>query len=210
MFSSHEGLLLLYEEALTRKTELGWYNLGAHFLWIGDRTRQLDGAHIGAGMNGRVGHMGGARGRSTRVGHAGGARAWGGMTRVLPLTALCPWPEYFRGLANPIGIKVGPSMRPDELVAVLKRLNPTNEEGKVTLIARYGADKVCAGLVGQVKVEPSLPDPLNVRHDKYSGHHLPANAHSRGEGGPAQRPVVLRSHAWQHGDHRLRREDTTV
>jgi 3-deoxy-7-phosphoheptulonate synthase len=48
MYSSHEGLLLLYEEALTRATDRGWYNLGAHFLWIGDRTRQLDGAHIGA------------------------------------------------------------------------------------------------------------------------------------------------------------------
>nr|XP_018266994.1 3-deoxy-7-phosphoheptulonate synthase [Kwoniella dejecticola CBS 10117]OBR89152.1 3-deoxy-7-phosphoheptulonate synthase [Kwoniella dejecticola CBS 10117] len=73
-----------------------WYNTSAHFIWIGDRTRQLDGAHV----------------------------------------------EYFRGIANPIGIKLGPSMRPDEIVRILDIVNPDRIPGKVTLIGRYGADKV--------------------------------------------------------------------
>jgi len=98
MFSSHEGLILQYEEALTRKVNGKFYNMSSHFQWIGDRTRQLNGAHI----------------------------------------------EYFRGIANPIGVKVGPSMKPQELVEVIQKLNPSNEEGKITLISRYGSDKVSA------------------------------------------------------------------
>ncbi|KAH6575749.1 hypothetical protein BASA62_001778 [Batrachochytrium salamandrivorans] len=114
LFMSHEGLLLEYEAQLTREhTPLQptfpktpaplhtpdttyQYNLGTHFLWIGDRTRQLTGAHV----------------------------------------------EYFRGISNPIGVKVGPSMRPEELGPLLDILNPRREVGKVTLITRYGADKV--------------------------------------------------------------------
>lgn len=96
MFSSHEGLILDYEQAMTRKIGDKWYNLGAHFLWIGDRTRQLDGAHI----------------------------------------------EYFRGIANPIGIKVGPSTKESELVELIRKLNPQKEPGKITLITRYGVSKV--------------------------------------------------------------------
>ncbi|KAJ3207306.1 hypothetical protein HDU82_003887 [Entophlyctis luteolus] len=97
LFVSHEGLLLDYEEQLTQKgTDGKFYNLGTHFLWIGDRTRQIDGAHV----------------------------------------------EYFRGIANPIGVKVGPSMEPDELVRLLDILDPDFEIGKVTLITRYGCDKV--------------------------------------------------------------------
>lgn len=101
-YTSHEGLLLPLEEALTQYVpEAGrYYNLGAHMLWIGDRTRQLDGAHI----------------------------------------------EYFRGIANPIGLKVGPSSDPKEILAIIERLNPTNEEGKITLITRYGQGKVSAHL----------------------------------------------------------------
>eukprot|EP00127_Corallochytrium_limacisporum_P000644 Clim_evm43s22 gene=Clim_evmTU43s22 len=96
-FTSHEGLLLDYEEAMTRKIEdAGFYNLSAHFLWIGDRTRQLTGAHV----------------------------------------------EYFRGIRNPIGVKVGPSMKKQELIDLLQIVNPDREEGKVTLISRYGADKI--------------------------------------------------------------------
>jgi len=95
-FTSHEGLLLAYEQAHTEQVGERHYNLGAHMLWIGDRTRQLDGAHI----------------------------------------------EYFRGVANPIGLKVGPTMAPDELVEVAQRLNPENELGRLTLITRFGADKV--------------------------------------------------------------------
>lgn len=113
LYTSHEGLVLEYEQALTKKLrrpgthassagaaagegEMGWYNTGTHFLWIGDRTRQLDGAHV----------------------------------------------EYFRGLENPIGIKVGPSMKGEELVRLLDIVNPRKEIGKVTLITRYGEDKV--------------------------------------------------------------------
>merc|ERR1711916_41241 len=95
-FSSHEALLLNFESALTRKVNNKWYNLGAHFLWIGDRTRQLDGAHV----------------------------------------------EYFRGLANPIGMKVGPTMKPAELVDLVRKLSPHNEKGRITLITRFGASKV--------------------------------------------------------------------
>jgi len=98
VYTSHEALLLNYEEALTRVDSItgNWYNTAAHMLWIGDRTRELDGAHI----------------------------------------------EYFRGIKNPIGCKVGPSMKPDELVELVKILNPDNEEGKLNLIVRMGANKI--------------------------------------------------------------------
>ncbi|KAG0167186.1 hypothetical protein DFQ28_005682 [Apophysomyces sp. BC1034] len=101
-FVSHEALLLDYEASLTRSLlspttkEKKWYNAGAHFLWIGDRTRQPDGAHI----------------------------------------------EYMRGIENPIGIKVGPSTDPENLVQLLNTLNPEKHIGKITLITRFGAGKV--------------------------------------------------------------------
>ena len=100
LFSSHEGLLLPYEEAHTVQIEDRWYNLGAHMLWIGDRTRQLDGAHV----------------------------------------------EYFRGIENPMGVKVGPTMQPSELVELLETLEPQNRPGRITLITRMGANKVEQGL----------------------------------------------------------------
>ncbi|KAI7677912.1 Phospho-2-dehydro-3-deoxyheptonate, partial [Hortaea werneckii] len=133
LYTSHEGLLLEYEEALTRhlrhpinrdappkmapapapkvspltggalvdntKQEpetTGYYNTSAHFLWVGDRTRQPDHAHI----------------------------------------------EYFRGIENPIGIKVGPTTSTEDLVQLLDIVNPNKEVGKVTLITRYGESKV--------------------------------------------------------------------
>ncbi len=98
VFTSHEALLLNYEEALTRKDSItgDWYNCSAHMLWIGDRTRGLGDAHI----------------------------------------------EYFRGIKNPIGCKVGPSMEPTELINLIEALNPDNEEGKLNLIVRMGADKI--------------------------------------------------------------------
>jgi 3-deoxy-D-arabino-heptulosonate 7-phosphate (DAHP) synthase class II len=93
-----QGLHLAYEEQLTRRVGPSYFNLGAHFLWIGDRTRQLDGAHV----------------------------------------------EYFRGVENPLGVKVGPTLPPDELVKLILTLCPdvNNQPGKVSLITRYGADKV--------------------------------------------------------------------
>jgi 3-deoxy-7-phosphoheptulonate synthase len=96
LFSSHEGLLLPYEEAATRMVGQAAYNLGAHMLWIGDRTRALDGAHV----------------------------------------------EYFRGIENPIGVKVGPSLAPAELVRLLEVLEPDDRPGRITLITRLGADRV--------------------------------------------------------------------
>ncbi len=139
LYTSHEGLLLEYEQSLTRRLRhptsrtkptsgsapdlpnghnsassdgKGHYNTSAHFLWIGDRTRQLDGAHV----------------------------------------------EYFRGLENPIGIKVGPSMLPNELVSLLDIVNPSREIGKVTLITRYG----------ETLIQQHLP--AHIQAVKSSGH----------------------------------------
>jgi len=97
-YTSHEALLLGYEEALTRidSTTGDWYATSGHMLWIGDRTRQPDHAHV----------------------------------------------EYCRGIKNPIGLKCGPSLTPDELLRLVDTLNPDNEAGRLTLIARFGADKV--------------------------------------------------------------------
>ncbi len=97
-YCSHEGLHLDYEEAQTRTVPRreGWYNLSTHFPWIGDRTRDLDGAHI----------------------------------------------EYFRGIENPIGVKIGPSMDAASLVDLVKTLDPENEPGRLTLIHRFGNDKI--------------------------------------------------------------------
>jgi 3-deoxy-7-phosphoheptulonate synthase len=97
-FTSHEALLLGYEQAMTRidSTSGDWYATSGHMLWIGDRTRQPDHAHI----------------------------------------------EFCRGIKNPIGVKCGPSLKPDELIRLIDTLNPENEPGRLTLIARFGADKV--------------------------------------------------------------------
>ena len=98
LYTSHEALLLHYEEALTRRdSETGeWFDCSAHMLWIGDRTRALDEAHV----------------------------------------------EFFRGIGNPIGCKVGPSMQREELLALIRALNPDNEEGRLNLIVRMGASKI--------------------------------------------------------------------
>ncbi|NDC98625.1 MAG: 3-deoxy-7-phosphoheptulonate synthase class II [Betaproteobacteria bacterium] len=97
-FTSHEALLLPYEEALTRVDSLtgDWYDCSTHLPWIGERTRQLDGAHV----------------------------------------AFC------RGIGNPIGMKVGPSVAPDDLMRLIDALDPKNEAGRLTLIVRMGAGKV--------------------------------------------------------------------
>ncbi len=97
-YTSHEGLLLEYEEALTRldSTSGDWLAGSGHMIWIGDRTRQPDGAHV----------------------------------------------EFCSGVLNPIGLKCGPSMTSDDLKALMAKLNPENEEGKLTLIARFGAGNV--------------------------------------------------------------------
>lgn len=112
LYTSHEALLLNFEEALTRRDSLtgNWYNCSAHMLWIGERTRALDEAHV----------------------------------------------EFFRGIHNPIGVKVGPTMGDDELIRLIDALNPNNEAGRLTLITRMGADKLAdklPALARKVKAE---------------------------------------------------------
>jgi 3-deoxy-7-phosphoheptulonate synthase len=134
LFTSHEGLLLEYEQSLTRRMRKpdsshdsyssnasdrnigvdvddgkAYYNTSAHFLWIGDRTRQIGGAHV----------------------------------------------EYFRGIENPIGVKIGPTTSSSDLMALLRVLNPKREVGKVTLITRYGASKVRSLLPAHIRVVES-------------------------------------------------------
>jgi 3-deoxy-7-phosphoheptulonate synthase len=101
-YTSHDALLLPYETGLTRvdSTSGQWYGCSAHMLWIGERTRALDEAHV----------------------------------------------EFCRGVRNPIGLKCGPAMQPDALLRLIDRLNPANEPGRLTLIARMGADKIEACL----------------------------------------------------------------
>lgn len=97
-FTSHEALLLGYEQSLTRvdSTSGDWYDTSAHLLWVGDRTRQLDGAHL----------------------------------------------EFLSGIGNPVAAKVGPTTEVDGLLKLIDKLNPKNEAGRLTLITRFGADKV--------------------------------------------------------------------
>jgi 3-deoxy-7-phosphoheptulonate synthase len=106
-YFSHEALLLPYEEALTREDSITKqsYATSGHMIWIGDRTRDPDGAHV----------------------------------------------EFCRGVKNPIGIKCGPSLGEDDLVKLLRVLNPENTAGRITLIARFGADKVSTGLPKLIK-----------------------------------------------------------
>ena len=97
-FISHEALLLPYESAFTRidSTTGKWYDVSTHMVWIGDRTRQLNGAHV----------------------------------------------EFCKGISNPIGIKVGPSAKANEIIELVKTINPENEKGKIVLIVRMGAEKI--------------------------------------------------------------------
>jgi 3-deoxy-7-phosphoheptulonate synthase len=106
-YTSHEALLLNYEEAFTRQDSLTgeWYDVSSHMLWIGDRTRQLDGAHV----------------------------------------------EFMRGIKNPIGVKAGPSMDPEDLIRLCDVLNPENEAGRLNVIVRMGADKVGDGMPALIR-----------------------------------------------------------
>ena len=102
VWTSHEALLLSYEEALTRQdsTTGNWYDCSAHMLWIGERTRELDGAHV----------------------------------------------EFLRGVGNPVGCKVGPTMTGEQVISLCEALNPARIPGRLTLITRMGADKIEDGL----------------------------------------------------------------
>jgi 3-deoxy-7-phosphoheptulonate synthase len=108
LYTSHEALLLGYEEALTRQDSQtqDWYNCSAHMIWIGDRTRQPDHAHV----------------------------------------------EFLRGVKNPIGIKVGPTTKAEDLIQLLDTLNPENLPGRITLIARMGAQQITEKLPALVQL----------------------------------------------------------
>ncbi len=101
-YTSHEALILGYEEALTRRDSLTgrWYDCSAHMLWVGERTRELGGAHL----------------------------------------------EFLSGVGNPIGVKIGPTVSADEVVAICAKLDPDRTPGRLTLIARMGADSVAGSL----------------------------------------------------------------
>lgn len=107
IFTSHEALLLGYEEAMTRvdSTSGDWYDTSGHMIWIGDRTRQPDHAHV----------------------------------------------EFCRGIENPVGIKCGPSLDPEELIRLIDIINPEDEAGRITLIARFGAGKVAEHLPALIR-----------------------------------------------------------
>ncbi len=101
-YTSHEALLLGYEEALTRRDSLtgDWYDCSAHLLWIGERTRQIDGAHV----------------------------------------------EFLAGVQNPVGVKLGPTATPDEVIALCRRLDPGREPGRLVLVSRMGQEHVAEKL----------------------------------------------------------------
>lgn len=107
IFTGHESLLLNYEESLTRKDSFlkKYYGCSAHFLWVGERTRNLNSPHI----------------------------------------------EYLKGVSNPIGIKISDKMKNKELIELIKTLNPNNEDGKITLITRFGVDKIKDNLPRLIK-----------------------------------------------------------
>jgi len=130
-FTAHEALQLAYEQAMTRvdSTSGDWYDTSAHMLWIGDRTRQLDGAHV----------------------------------------------EYMRGISNPIAFKAGPTSDADEMLRLIDILNPKNEAGRLTIVARMGAGKVedlLAPLVRRVTDEGKkvvwVCDPMHGNTEKSS------------------------------------------
>ena len=110
-YTSHEALLLPYEEALTRidSTSGDWYDCSAHMLWIGERTRGLNEAHV----------------------------------------------NFLSGVKNPVGVKIGPTATPDEVLGLCEKLNPENEAGRLNLIVRMGADKIESNLPKLLKAVKS-------------------------------------------------------
>jgi 3-deoxy-7-phosphoheptulonate synthase len=131
VFTSHEALLLGFEEAMTRvdSTSGDLYDTSAHLLWIGERTRQLDGAHI----------------------------------------------EFMRGIKNPIGIKVGPTLEADELLRLIDVLNPKDEAGRLTLYGRFGSDKIAARLPGLMNATRRAGKNVVWAIDPMHGNTLTAN-----------------------------------
>ncbi len=116
VWTSHEGLLLDYEEGLTRTDSLtgDWYDCSAHMLWIGERTRQVDGAHV----------------------------------------------EFFAGVHNPLGVKLGPTATPEEALELCERLNPARIPGRLTFIVRMGVERLAASLPGLLRAVGEAEHPV--------------------------------------------------
>lgn len=130
-YTSHEALLLPYEAALTRQADDGrWYAGSGHMLWIGDRTRQIDGAHL----------------------------------------------EYCRGLANPLGVKCGPTMSADELLRILDILDPHHQPGRVTLIVRMNAARVAQQLPTLLRAVQNSRHPVIWSCDPMHGNTISAGS----------------------------------
>ena len=131
VFTSHEALLLGFEEAMTRvdSTSGDLYDTSAHLLWIGERTRQLDGAHV----------------------------------------------EFMRGIKNPIGLKVGPTIESDDLLRLIDVLNPKDEAGRLTLYGRFGSDKIAARLPGLMAATRKAGRQVVWAIDPMHGNTLTAN-----------------------------------
>jgi 3-deoxy-7-phosphoheptulonate synthase len=130
-YISHEALILEYEQAFTREDTIfgGYYNTSAHTLWIGDRTRFLNSAHI----------------------------------------------EYSKGINNPIGIKIGPNCDPNELISILKEINPSNKGGRIMLIVRFGKDNISklGKLITHIEKKKLnviwMSDPMHGNTKNYNG-----------------------------------------
>jgi len=129
-YTAHEAMQLDLEESLTRKVSDRYYNLGAHMIWIGDRTRQLDGGHV----------------------------------------------EYFKGVTNPVGVKVGPSMKNEELAELVQILNPDKVEGRLVLITRYGAGKIEELLPGHIAAVQGSGVPVVWQCDACHGNGIVAKS----------------------------------
>ena len=162
LFASHEALLLPYEQALVRRSIDGrWWNGSGHFLWVGDRTRQIDGAHV----------------------------------------------EFLSGIANPVGVKCGPSLGASELLALCDRLDPKREPGRLTLIVRHGAGEIgrrLPALVQAVRKAGRAPvwlcDPMHGNTERLNGAKRRLNEHIRAE--VADFAAILRSeNSWAGGLH---------
>lgn len=125
LYTSHEALLLGYEEALTRQDSItgDWYDCSAHMLWIGERTRELDGAHV----------------------------------------------EFLRGVHNPVGCKIGPTVSPSEVLELCEALNPERVPGRLTLISRMGADKIGDVLPAIVRAVTDAGHPIVWECDPMHG-----------------------------------------
>lgn len=130
-YTSHEALNLYYDSAQTRQVprKKGYFNLSAHMVWLGNRTRELNGAHV----------------------------------------------EYFRGINNPVGIKVGPPYTTDEILNLIELLNPAREHGKIVLISRFGKNNIEKELPALIKAVKKKELPVVWSCDPMHGNTFSTN-----------------------------------